>query len=38
MAPGLKLFLGANDLGAAASASKEEEMDPWKGINTPDRR
>jgi hypothetical protein len=37
MAPGMKIFLAANDFGAAASASKEEEADHWKGINTPDR-
>jgi hypothetical protein len=33
----LKVSLAANDFGAAASASKEEEADHWKGINTPDR-
>jgi polygalacturonase len=37
MAPGMKVFLGANDFGAAASASKEQEADYWKSIATPDR-
>lgn len=37
MAPGMKIFQGANEFGAARTPSKEEEMDPWKGINTPDR-
>ncbi|HLK62408.1 MAG TPA: glycoside hydrolase family 28 protein [Bryobacteraceae bacterium] len=37
MAPGMKIFQTSNDLSAAASASKDEEMDAWKGINTPDR-
>ena len=37
MAPGTKVFLGANDFTAAGSASKEEVADHWKGIKTPDR-
>jgi hypothetical protein len=33
LAPGMK-----SNLNAAATPSKEEEVDPWKSINTPDRR
>lgn len=38
LAPGLKVALTGNELGAAKSASHEEAADYWKGINTPDRR
>jgi polygalacturonase len=40
LAPGMKsdVVMVGNNLNAAATASKEEEVDPWKSINTPDRR
>ena len=40
LAPGMKgdVAMAANSLAAAATASKEEEADHWKAINTPDRR
>jgi hypothetical protein len=38
LAPGLKVAMIGNELGAAKAASREEAGDYWKGINTPDRR
>jgi hypothetical protein len=39
MAPGMKaaVTMTANDLGAAATPAREEDLDAWKGIATPDR-
>jgi hypothetical protein len=40
LAPGAKsdVTLLSNNLNAAATPTKEEDSDPWKSINTPDRR
>jgi hypothetical protein len=38
LAPGGKAVLLGNDFSAAAAGTREETMDAWKGINTPDRR
>ncbi len=39
MAPGMKSVVSmmGNELGAASTGTREEEMDAWKGIATPDR-
>lgn len=38
LAPGSKAVLMGNDFSAAAAGTREQELDSWKGITTPDRR
>lgn len=38
LAPGLKVAIIGDDLTAAGAATRDEQIDPWKAINTPDRR